>query len=801
MTVVNLNRLLITGPIDDMTPTIVLKEIGEAHGLEVTNSLSDIRHRSRYIDLLMNHAIHGVNLDRPTIQDQRRLVTFVNRAVVNWTLTSLREAVRFLIGFVDTQNQPVIDDNTIFGPQTSYQPRAVNACLLYRLLRHHGVTLNPHTTFLEMVSVAKLVSYDRQGLADLLTLRSSNIQHLSRSVLLNVLMVLPELDSTVDLDRLDSVEVEEDNDLDSTAVHTAQNVPIAQATAQVRRTTSHPPISGITGREIIADVRARQIAREILSTPARPEQRNSQGTRPEQERTTRTERIVRNIQSSRDEVTTSIRPQRVFATIRRDGTVIPAPSTGPVNMPVSGAKAEPTRSERSTRVTYEQIATRQRTISRTGVPMDELDAIVLGALLYQVDLWEHPEPMTAYRSLMTNREPSVEIVRLDQRFQPLFPVELYNRDTLATFLTREGWVPVGLTGSLYEMAQAAILIDNFYLGNRLLCSPITGNRSLCSPITGNRSLCSPITGNRSLCSPITGNRSLCSPITGNRSLCSPITGNRSLRSLLTSTETPIVGYEVDDLSDNMLICYGPRDGPLVPFCVDELSGAFTHSRSFANPAEPPGRQPWFPEHSIEKLWNTTNEILNGFRSGFTVPEMDSYRNLKRAIFDVRRVISDMGTAGSQLLTTYNTSSTRVQAQIRDAFTKLEEMAMTMRGWVGTGPYPVVETPVDNEEAVITRCNYRIGEFVMACEQLGDIGVMIKNLPLVRWNGDVSKFVASSSTSSGLTIADRIAIVEQRRGIESCIRISSNYFGSSSHRYMSIIGMTPLFEIRALRNIS
>jgi len=106
-------------------------------------------------------------------------------------------------------------------------------------------------------------------------------------------------------------------------------------------------------------------------------------------------------------------------------------------------------------------------------------------------------------------------------------------------------------------------------------------------------------------------------------------------------------------------------------------------------------------------------------------------------------------------------------------------------------YPIREAPIiDSSEAVDLRAGQSVVNFTEACD--GVLGQMILDLPLLIWRK--THFEASQGERLGLTIRDRITIITENRSIQACIRMSSNWFVSSAHQYMTLIGMEPGFQL-------
>jgi hypothetical protein len=60
---------------------------------------------------------------------------------------------------------------------------------------------------------------------------------------------------------------------------------------------------------------------------------------------------------------------------------------------------------------------------------------------------------------------------------------------------------------------------------------------------------------------------------------------------------------------------------------------------------------------------------------------------------------------------------------------------------------------------------------------------------------------SHDENDGLTIGDRIDIIENNESVYSCIRVSSNWLISSSYFYLDQIGIPLAYDITKLRRIA
>ena len=92
--------------------------------------------------------------------------------------------------------------------------------------------------------------------------------------------------------------------------------------------------------------------------------------------------------------------------------------------------------------------------------------------------------------------------------------------------------------------------------------------------------------------------------------------------------------------------------------------------------------------------------------------------------------------------------------------------------------------------------------VTKCQDLGEIGNQILDLPLLKISG--GEFQPVASEESGKTIRGRLHIVksgDDHATYDSCIRLSSNLLAITCWRYMEVLGMSTPFDIEMLREIS
>ncbi len=383
-------------------------------------------------------------------------------------------------------------------------------------------------------------------------------------------------------------------------------------------------------------------------------------------------------------------------------------------------------------------------------PLTPQEAIVLAAVNYKIDLSSASDPLLEYTLL--SQQPYVPSdpqlrerllkrggLSLLSNFNPLLPACLYSESDLRTMALHEGYTYDDFrTASPYELLQLAYLSNTFYHGRP---SP-AANR-----------------------------------------------------------ETPFSFEPIDSLHEDLLLSFGSRADPrgLIVMRYSELASHLTYNRNFLNPfyRHHPHTGETFESLAIRKLKLLTQITYPG-----EPPEAyQDRRRLHNILIEIEIFQDESATKVRELFTLYHQSDDHVKAQIRHVMIKFFELSMYMRGWSGTGPYPISEAPVDNQLEVDTLVTQALSSFENLCSSLGTIGTLILNLPLLRYNNGI--YQPTSDPAQGLTISDRLNLIKQGENTtntNSCIRLSSNYLASSAHRYFQVLGMSPPFDIEHLRYI-
>lgn len=271
---------------------------------------------------------------------------------------------------------------------------------------------------------------------------------------------------------------------------------------------------------------------------------------------------------------------------------------------------------------------------------------------------------------------------------------------------------------------------------------------------------------------------------------------------LKSMETPIELDDIKSVPNGELLCYGNPESPLRIISMYELIQLFDINQNFSTPF---GSESVFPQTAINKL-----KLIAQSPSGpnpsirLTHDSLKIRQRLVESIEAVELILSDNDVPSRQLVSTYRNSNPDIKQAIVTTLTNLLHLGMYMRGWCGSGDYPIhrADVPTSRDLEVAINVTESIVKYEASCRSLGKIGNQINNLPLVIYKD--SEYQVSTEQHDGITISERIEIIkggDTISNISSCIRLSSNWICSSAHRYITIIGQPSPFDVFYLRHIS
>jgi len=386
-----------------------------------------------------------------------------------------------------------------------------------------------------------------------------------------------------------------------------------------------------------------------------------------------------------------------------------------------------------------------------------LEAIVMSALYYKIDISETENPYNEYIELQkspyfpldktlcerfkeTNKYPqSLKNPILSEVFNPNLPYSMYNRSDLYKLCDIEGieYTYDVFSEPLYTQLQAYCYLNNFYHGNQ---------------------------------------------------------GN-------INNEENTFCETVDELSYDEIVVFGPR-APVEEFTFftyGELRETFQNYRRFQNPQT----LEIFDEININKLYLLTQKSQ---RLGETDDVFEERIALGEEIERVKLYTQNKNKNIRNFLEKYENMFEEEQKIVQYMLVLLLECSMYMRAWDGKGPYPLdsESTNFEYEEQIIVddRVTQSLLKFEKEIED-ESVGKLVVELPLMQYHKESKSFISSTDESEGLTILDRLFIIKggEDGSINSCIRMSSNKLCATSYYYMRLIGMIMPFDINDVAYIT
>lgn len=247
-----------------------------------------------------------------------------------------------------------------------------------------------------------------------------------------------------------------------------------------------------------------------------------------------------------------------------------------------------------------------------------------------------------------------------------------------------------------------------------------------------------------------------------------------------NSETTLL-EKIDELDEMMIVSYGSTYNPKTVCSVMELTACFKTLQCFRQPFS--SDESNFSNRSINKLLNIALA-----RKGIWMELVDVIRDIQE--------LNDKQTGSERRFVSLVRS--HPGEPVCDVLQDLLELGMKMRGWTGSGPYPLDLCPVDDPTSVDDRVFDQFQKFERNLTNLSrDIGNYILRLPLMSHDGFF--FYASRDTSNGLSIGERLEIIKRNETIAACIRMSSRWLILSAIYYQIILGRESPFDPKEVKS--
>jgi hypothetical protein len=181
-----LNRIKITGKLNERTPRCVVSEIIRAHNICISKPINTIEDLLKDIKTIESYRCLSIR-EPFSSRDLRLLASYVNIDCNTWTKSSLLKAYDHLHNFNKENTKEVF-----YGQKTYEELEAYNACMLYSLCVHHKIQTSWKMTPEVMVYMIKQMCLSLESLREQL---SNSIDKLNKSSIINLLNKITEFDT------------------------------------------------------------------------------------------------------------------------------------------------------------------------------------------------------------------------------------------------------------------------------------------------------------------------------------------------------------------------------------------------------------------------------------------------------------------------------------------------------------------------------------------------------------------------------------------------------------------------------
>lgn len=255
-------------------------------------------------------------------------------------------------------------------------------------------------------------------------------------------------------------------------------------------------------------------------------------------------------------------------------------------------------------------------------------------------------------------------------------------------------------------------------------------------------------------------------------------------------ETLVYKYNPSNLSKNKILTYGVRqENNFVLVSVEEI---IKHFKSYNRLVDFVNTEEMINEHAIRKLISICKLFSNE----------EEYMNLIEIIDEIKNKKPEEDNLLEEFKSKYLFASDQIDRVLEEIFF----LAMYIRGWKINNmyDYPLAAdnclSYTDYEKKIEDNVRSSIRRINNYIDNIADksIAKMIKQLPLVKYNRKNKEFYNSVNVEEGLTIFDRIKIInETTDNIYACLKLSSNHLAASAQYYLDKLATKKIFDIDKL----
>lgn len=252
---------------------------------------------------------------------------------------------------------------------------------------------------------------------------------------------------------------------------------------------------------------------------------------------------------------------------------------------------------------------------------------------------------------------------------------------------------------------------------------------------------------------------------------------------------------INELNPSEIVCYGGRSTGYKFSSYSELIDYFRTTQQLINPFTDPYREnkSLFSVGCIRRFIN----ILNN--EAFKSANVDTPARSLAVLLDELLQKQNIG----EHLKLVDSGH---KEQITIFLNLVLKLGLTSRGWKQDRNYPLKQrdappptSPEDEQEVFfeVLKVVNSINVLLVGLDER--IKKNISTLQLLLYDPNTKSYIKSNDNKNGINIIDRINIIKDGQGESSCIRLSSNWFLSSSYCYLNTLGIKA-FEIEELERL-
>jgi hypothetical protein len=236
-------------------------------------------------------------------------------------------------------------------------------------------------------------------------------------------------------------------------------------------------------------------------------------------------------------------------------------------------------------------------------------------------------------------------------------------------------------------------------------------------------------------------------------------------------ETPIQNEDITNYDFKNIVSYGSFGGSFVAYTVEELVYMFEANDFFYDP--------------IGGIYTA-----DAIRSLELIAKRMKHRTLWKQLLAImqllKRKANDIEFHKESFSSYYNGLPAPSQLRLKQNLKGVMKLGLIFRGWKKGQTWPINWVPsYDTIEASFAAVA-PLRKFLDKIDLNNDVDKKLFGLPLIKVEAKTHTLIMNNDISDGLTLGQRLKIVEERKELASCIRTSSSYLLATSFVFLKAI---------------